>query len=100
MVKDGDRVEALAVKDGKILRAGTRAEVLAMPGPATRVIDLKGRCLMPGFIDTHSHVAMQSAKFATVNLDPKPIGEIGSIADIQSARRSTLPRRNPLPAPG
>ncbi len=97
MVKDGDRVEALAGRDGKILRAGTRAAVFATRGPATRVIDLKGRCLMPGFIDPHSHVVTQSAKFATVNLDPKPIGEIGSIADIQRALRQHMAEKRPAP---
>ena len=97
MVKDGHRVEALAVKDGKIMRAGRRAEVFATQGAATRVIDLGGRCLMPGFVDPHSHVVMQSMKFATVNLDPKPIGGIGSIADIQDALRKRIAEKKPAP---
>lgn len=83
MVKDGERAEALAVKDGRILAVGTLDEVMATRGEATRVVDLGGKALMPGFFDPHSHVAMQSAKFSTANLDPKPIGEAGSIADIQ-----------------
>ncbi|WP_456391535.1 amidohydrolase family protein [Nitratifractor sp.] len=83
MVDEKDRPEALAVKNGKILKVGSRKEVMASKGKATRLIDLKGRCLMPGFFDPHSHVVMQSAKFSVANLDPKPIGEAGSIADIQ-----------------
>ena len=85
MTRDGDRVEALAVRAGRILAVGGRDVVWQHKGPATRMVDLEGRCLMPGFIDPHSHVVLQSVKFATCNLDPKPIGEIGSIADVQKA---------------
>lgn len=83
MVAEGARVEAIAVADGKILAAGGEDEVMVFQGSDTRTVDLAGRCLMPGFIDPHSHVALQSAKFKTVNLDPYPIGDIKNIADIQ-----------------
>lgn len=97
MAKDGERAEALAVAGGKILRVGTLADVMATKGPGTRVVDLAGKCLMPGFVDAHSHVVAQSLKFATVNLDPKPIGDIASIADVQRALRETLERTKPAP---
>ena len=83
MVKDGDRAEALAVQNGRILAVGSMPEVMATKGADTKIIDLGGKTLMPGFFDPHSHMVLQSAKFATANLDPKPIGEAGSIADIQ-----------------
>lgn len=83
MLEDGDRAEALAVQNGKIVAVGELAAVMAQKGPKTELVDLGGKTLMPGFFDPHSHVALQSAKFATANLDPKPIGEAGSIADIQ-----------------
>ena len=38
---------------------------------------------MPGFIDAHSHVVQQSLKFSVVNLDPSPIGDVKTIADVQ-----------------
>ncbi len=48
--------EALAVKDGKILAVGTRAELEnANKGAATKVVDLGGKALLPGFLDAHSH---------------------------------------------
>jgi predicted amidohydrolase YtcJ len=83
MVKDGDRAEALAVKDGRILAIGTKAKVMSRKGKDTKLIDLGGKTLMPGFYDAHSHVVLQSVKFSTANLDPIPIGEAGSITDIQ-----------------
>jgi hypothetical protein len=49
-------VEALAVKDGKILATGSRADIeKAHKGTATRVVDLGGKTLMPSFIDAHGH---------------------------------------------
>jgi predicted amidohydrolase YtcJ len=48
-------VESLALKDGRILFAGTAADAKQFVGPATRSIDLAGRTLLPGFIDTHGH---------------------------------------------
>ena len=79
MTREGDRVEALAVADGRILKLGTEADVMALKGTGTKLVDLNDRCLMPGFIDPHSHVLFQSLKFSTVNLDPYPIGDIKTI---------------------
>ncbi len=84
------RVEALATANGKILAAGPKSEVLTHQTPDTKLIDLAGHCLMPGFIDPHSHLALQSAKFATVNLDPYPIGDVKGIADIQRKLREKI----------
>ncbi|MBI4463167.1 MAG: amidohydrolase family protein [Acidobacteria bacterium] len=47
--------EAVAVKDGKILAVGSNSSVLALAGPATKKVDLKGRAVMPGIVDTHKH---------------------------------------------
>ncbi|MBX3418822.1 MAG: amidohydrolase family protein [Pirellulaceae bacterium] len=48
-------VEALAVRDGKIAIAGAKADVFKLKGDSTRVVDLEGKALLPGFIDGHSH---------------------------------------------
>ena len=93
MTRDGDHVEALAVKDGHILAVGKLVDVMARKGADTKVIDLGGKALMPGFFDPHSHVVLQSAKFSTANLDPKPIGEAGSIADIQRILRAWIKQK-------
>jgi len=44
--------QAVAVRDGKILAVGTNAEIQRLAGPATRRVDLAGRSLVPGFIDS------------------------------------------------
>ena len=52
----GTVVEALAIRDGKILLSGTNKQILSLRGPQTKVIDAKGRTVVPGIIDTHSHL--------------------------------------------
>ncbi|MSO20448.1 MAG: hypothetical protein EXQ56_08285 [Acidobacteria bacterium] len=51
----GSIVQAMAIRDGKILSTGTSADVRALAGPQTRQVDLKGRTVLPGFIMTHEH---------------------------------------------
>lgn len=48
-------VEAVAVRDGKFLARGTSTDILRLAGPKTRRIDLQGRSVVPGFIESHSH---------------------------------------------
>ena len=47
--------EALAIRGERVLKVGTTAEVEALKGPQTRVIDLAGRAVIPGLIDNHAH---------------------------------------------
>ncbi len=51
----GRWIEALAVAGGRILYAGTTADVLQLTGPETSVYSLPGRTLLPGFCDSHLH---------------------------------------------
>ncbi|MBB4393792.1 putative amidohydrolase YtcJ [Bradyrhizobium sp. ERR14] len=47
--------EAVAVADGKILATGTSASIKALAGARTRVLDVAGKTVIPGLIDTHAH---------------------------------------------
>lgn len=49
------RAQAIALRDGKILAVGRDKDVLALRAPATRVVDLQGRAVLPGFNDSHGH---------------------------------------------
>ena len=49
------RVEAIAVKGERIMQVGTTAEIEALKGENTEVVDLEGRFAMPGFIEGHGH---------------------------------------------
>ena len=49
-------VEALGIAGGRIAAAGPRAEVARVLGPEAREVDLTGRTVLPGLIDTHPHL--------------------------------------------
>lgn len=51
----GTTVQAVAVRDGRIVATGTDRRVRRLAGPGTQVVDLRGRTVLPGFIDGHVH---------------------------------------------
>jgi predicted amidohydrolase YtcJ len=57
--------EALAIRDGKILVLGATSEVRKLAGPRTLVIDLQGRTVIPGLIDSHLHAIRAGLSFST-----------------------------------
>ena len=57
-----DIFEAIAIRDGKILAVGNNRDVLRFKGPKTQVIDLHGRAVIPGIIDSHSHPTLDGLK--------------------------------------
>ena len=52
----GNVYQALAVKGDKIVKLGANQDVRALAGPNTRVLDLKGRTMIPGIIEPHMHI--------------------------------------------
>jgi predicted amidohydrolase YtcJ len=62
-------VEAVAVSHGRIAFAGGRAGAQALVGPKTKVIDLKGAALFPGFTDSHAHLRGIGERELTLNLE-------------------------------
>ena len=50
------QVQAVAVRGGRIVAAGYSDEVMKLKGAKTRLVDLGGRTLVPGFVDPHGHV--------------------------------------------
>ena len=61
----GTTREALAIRDGKIVALGTSAQIRRLAGPQSRVIDLQGRTVIPGLIDSHLHAIRAAQTFAT-----------------------------------
>ena len=48
-------VEAVAVRDGRIAAVGAASEIVGLSGPQTRLVELGGRTVLPGFQDAHVH---------------------------------------------
>jgi predicted amidohydrolase YtcJ len=84
MEPEHPRAEALAVAEGRILAVGDAAAVLPLACPATRMVDLGGRCLLPGFIDAHGHFVNALQVVAWANIQRPPAGPVSDIATLQA----------------
>ena len=71
---------AVAIKDGRFVAVGREAEVMAHAGPQTRIVDLKGRRVLPGLIDNHLHIIRGGLNF---NMELRWDG-VRSLADAMS----------------
>ena len=74
--------QAIALKDGLILRTGTSDAMRALAGANTKVIDLRGKTLTPGIIDTHNHLSTLGL-VGTLYIDINPPA-VKTIADLQA----------------
>lgn len=79
---------ALAVRDGRFVAVGSNEAVRVHIGKATRVIDGRGRSVIPGFIDTHVHALDVAAAEAA-----QPFRNLRSIGELQDWIRSEVQRR-------
>src|SRR5438876_1962126 len=71
---------AVAIKDGRFLAIGRDEEVMRLAGAETKVIDLKGRRVLPGLIDNHLHIIRGGLTF---NMELRWDG-VRSLADAMS----------------
>ena len=70
--------QAIAIAGDRIVAVGPDAAMAAMAGPATRVVDLKGKAVIPGITDGHAHMDREALR----NVFPA-LGPVRSIRDIQ-----------------
>ena len=76
-------VEAVAVAKGKIVAVGKAADIKALAVDKTRTVDLQGRAMLPGFIDSHGHFFYTAEyAFGWVDLNSAPIGGVETIDDM------------------
>jgi len=62
------RAEAVAIAGGRIVAVGSDAEVMALAGPGTQVIDAGGRTLLPGFVESHLHLGLGGLELEQLQL--------------------------------
>ncbi|HKX00153.1 MAG TPA: amidohydrolase [Bryobacteraceae bacterium] len=70
-------VDSMAVRGDRIIGVGTHAEVAKLAGPNTKQIDLKGKTVLPGLMDSHSH----ASEAAMYEFD-HPVPDMETIADV------------------
>ena len=85
-----ETVEALAVRDGKILFVGPLVEAKALAGPGASTVDLDGTTLLPGFIDTHGHFV-----YFGKNLVDADLFGCADVADLLARMKKQVERTPP-----
>ena len=80
----GSVAQAVSVRDGVIEAVGRSEDLLSMVDEQTSTIDLRGRTLMPGFVDAHGHFPGSGQTVFSADLNSPPIGDIDSIAELIS----------------
>lgn len=76
--------EAVAIKDGRIVAVGAKTDVLKFKGEKTKLIDLEGKALLPGFVDGHGHCMYVGVQAASANLLAPPDHTVKDIAGLQA----------------
>ena len=83
-------VEAVAVRGGAVAAVGTDVEVAGLAGPTTRVVDLGGRTVVPGLIDSHLHVVRGGLTW-TQELLWFEVGSLDEALDMIRSKAATTP---------
>lgn len=88
------KATSVAVKSGKILAVSENSLVEAHRGDSTKVIDLSGKTMLPGFIDAHSHMAMMMPLVAQANLSSPPVSTVNNIDNIVQKLKTHQEKNN------
>jgi hypothetical protein len=87
-----ERAQAVAVgHDGRILAVGSDGDVSPLARAGTRVIDLNGRTLIPGFFDCHMHIGWLGLNLGNVNLASPPVHDKHDIIRLLRERLAARP---------
>ena len=76
---ESSTADALLIKSGRIVKVGTEARLSSAKPPFTQVIDVRGRTIVPGFIDAHSHFPTAGLTEAGVDMTPPPVGNVATL---------------------
>ena len=82
------QAEAVAIRNGVILAVGDDRAVMKLKGSNTKVINLGGKTLVPGFIDAHGHIFNAGVQSLAANLLAAPDGDVKDIASLQAKLRA------------
>ncbi len=86
-VNDRDEIaEAVAISDGRLLFVGDNKSTLSYAGPETHTIDLMGKTLMPGIIDSHVHMQWVGKSLQQINCRNPPLKSINEISEAVKQR--------------
>ena len=82
--------EAMAIKNGRIAYVGDKTGAMAFRTSKSETIELKGPVALPGFVESHSHVAMAARWLSQVEVDCQSLRSIREIIDALKVKASSL----------
>lgn len=82
--------EAVAILDNKILAVGKTDEIKSFVGDSTELVDLEGKTVMPGIIDSHTHPTGIAEEYLEVNCRAPPVRNIKDLQDLVAAKVSEV----------
>jgi predicted amidohydrolase YtcJ len=88
--------EAVLVRGGRIVAVGARNDVEKQSNGPIAIIALKGKALLPGFVDPHGHVVMVGLQALAANLLPAPDGEGNGIPALQRILRDWITKNGKI----
>lgn len=84
------RAKGIAIGNGRVLAVGSNEQAERWGDRRSRIVDLRGRTVLPGFCDSHTHVASASAKLDWIRLD-----EARSLSEALSMVRNAIEKASP-----
>lgn len=82
---------ALLIRGERIVAVGSEEDVLAEASSTVSIIDMKGRTVVPGFVDAHSHFPVSGLAAVSVNVAPPPVGPGDSKEALLETIRRAIP---------
>lgn len=95
MDSENSVVQAIAVRGELIEALGSTEDIMQLVGDNTEVVDLRGRTLMPGFVDAHGHFPGSGLSVMSADLTSPPVGDKRTMEDVLAALKKELERREP-----
>ncbi len=88
-------VQALSTRGTRIDAVGTTEQIMSLVGAGTQVVDLRGRTMLPGFVDAHGHFPGSGMRVVAADLNSPPIGNKKTMADVLAALKEQAAKTAP-----
>ena len=86
------RAEAVAIKDGKIVKVGRNEEIKGLSTRSTKILDVEGKTLIPGFIDAHQHLSLYGEGYLSEDFGPSNVSSTNDIKKLVAEKVRGIPR--------
>lgn len=91
MDRERPKAEAVAIQNGRIVHVGDKVGAMALKTSTSETIELQGRVALPGFVESHSHVAQAARWLSQVEVDCQNLRSIQEIIEALKAKASQMP---------